>query len=141
MASSALSNTIGIPSGGDTGDVLTKTSGANYNTQWSPNTNKVCLQYTIPDPENRTYKLFQYVPVAFTLEDIYYDLDVGTCSLNVRLESVSVGGWSALSATTTEGNASATSNDSVAVGDTLDLVVSSVSSADMLSITIVGTEA
>tara|TARA_B100001057_G_C22611011_1_gene856546 strand:+ start:480 stop:905 length:426 start_codon:yes stop_codon:yes gene_type:complete len=140
MANNALSNVAGIPSGGNQGDVLTKDSGSDYDTIWSPNSNKVCLQYTIPDPENRTYKLFQYVPVAFTLEDIYYDLDVGTCSLNVRLEAVSVGGWSSLSATTTEGTASATSNDSVAVGDTLDLVVSSVSSADMLSITIVGTE-
>jgi len=140
MANSALSNTIGLPSGGDTGDVLTKTSAANYNTQWSPNSNKVCLQYTIPDPENRTYKLFQYIPVAFTIEDIYYELDAGTCTLNVRLESTSVGGWSSLAASTTEGNASASSNDDAAVGETLDLIVSSVSSADMLSITIIGTE-
>jgi len=140
MANSAVTNVGGVPEGGNQGDVLTKNTGANYDVNWTPNSNKVCLQYTIPDPENRTYKLFQYVPVAFTLEDIYYDLDAGTCSLNVRLESVSVGGWSTLSATTSEGTASATSNDSVAVGDTLDLVVSSVSSADMLSITIVGTE-
>tara|TARA_B100001778_G_scaffold334976_1_gene350074 strand:+ start:14906 stop:15253 length:348 start_codon:yes stop_codon:yes gene_type:complete len=104
------------------------------------NSSVVGLQWTIPDPENRTYKLFQYLPVNFTIEEIYYELDSGTCSLNVRLEAVSVGGFSSLSATTTEQSASASSNNDASVGETLDLVVSSVSGADMLSLTIIGTE-
>jgi hypothetical protein len=141
MASSAVSNTVGTPPGGNAGDVLTKDSGSDYDLVWQPNSNKVCLQWTIPDPENRTYKLFQYIPVAFTIETIYYDLDGGTCTINVRNEGSSVGSWGALSVSSTESNASASSNDNAAVGNTLDMIVSSVSSADMLSITIVGTEA
>ena len=98
----------------------------------------VALQLTVESPQETTYKLMQYVPAAFTIDKAVYQTTSGSITANIRINTTSVGGLSALSVTGTEAETAASSNNLVAVGDTLDIVLTSNSSAVMVSITIVG---
>ena len=99
----------------------------------------VGLNALIKDPSNYTYKILQYSPSAFFLDSIVAQTTSGTCTVNVRKEGSSVTGLSAVSVTTSESTTNSSGNNVVQVGDTLDVVVSSVSStANGLSLTLVG---
>lgn len=129
------------PSGGTTNQYLKKDSGTDYDYSWT--SNKIYMHFTIVDPAVDVYKLMQYSPVAWTIETVYHELDGGTATISIRNGSTTpsnVGGMTSMSVTTTEGSGTASSNDSVSVGNTIDVNITAVSSADMLGITIIGTQ-
>jgi hypothetical protein len=64
----------------------------------------------------------------------------GTCTLNIKIDGVSVTSLNALSATSTEASTSATGANTFSAGDTIELTVSSISSAVDLSFTVQMTE-
>jgi len=101
--------------------------------------NSVKLSYLIEEAENKTYRVELYMPLAGSLDTIYYKTLSGTCTLNVEIDGTSVTSWSALSVTSTEANTASTGADTWAGGESLTLIVTSNSSALELQITILGT--
>lgn len=88
----------------------------------------------IETPTDRTYKIKNNTTFSFDVEAASYITASGTCSLDLRINSVSIGALSALSASSGRTVTSATTNKSMAVGSNLTLTVSSNSSTDMLNI-------
>lgn len=77
-----------------------------------------------------TIPVMQYAPYAFTIDSAYYKMGAGGVTMNVRREATNITGLSSLSVTTTEANATATSGNSVAVGETVDITMTNNLSSD-----------
>lgn len=97
------------------------------------------IDWTHEQPTNDSYVICRKLPArSGSLNSIAYATDSGSCTINVTIDGTSVTSWSSLSVTSTEGTTASTGNETFSGGETLRIVVSSNSSADMLSISIAG---
>lgn len=96
------------------------------------------LQYTgmIADPVNRDYTLDQSAGFRYVIESLTIITSAGTCTAALKIDGVSVTSISAVAVTSAESVATATGANTVNVGNTLVLTVSSVTAADNLAYTI-----
>jgi hypothetical protein len=86
----------------------------------------------IESPSNKTYILEQYAKVAKTINDLTIINVSGTCTVAIKINGTDVTSLSSVSVSSVETTATATGANTVAVGDTVSLVVSSNSaSVDM----------
>lgn len=83
-----------------------------------------CFDITYPD--NDTYTLCINSRFPFAIDQLTYKTNTGTCTVSVLINGVAVTGLSSLSVTSTEQTASATAANSVAIGDDVTIVISSV---------------
>jgi hypothetical protein len=77
-------------------------------------------------PVNKTYVLSVYAVAAATIDNISIKTSAGTCTAAVTITGVNVGSLSGLSVTSTIQTVSATAPNTVNVGDTINLVLTSV---------------
>jgi hypothetical protein len=89
----------------------------------------------IETPVTGAYVLEQYAPYAYTVEWLRFQTVSGQAQITGKIDGVNITGIVSAAADTTEGAASATSNNAVAVGQTLRLDITSVSGAAKLSFT------
>ncbi len=89
-------------------------------------------------PTAKTYIITTQMPYAWTITQVAAKTRAGTCTVQVRINGTNVTGGS-VSVTTTEATSTATAANSVAANDTVDIVVTSPSSAADLSVTVNGT--
>ncbi len=89
-------------------------------------------------PTAKTYVLTTEMPFGMTITKVAAKTASGTCTVQVRINGVNVTTGS-VNATSTEATSTPTAANVVAANDTVDIVVSSVSSAADLSVTISGT--
>ena len=101
--------------------------------------NVVKLSYLIGTPSNKDYVVELHIPFVSTLETIHAETASGTCTLNVKINTTSVTGWSALAVTSTPSTATATAANVTAVGNRLVLTISASSTPVDLAVTILGT--
>ena len=96
------------------------------------------MQIPVPisNPEEKTYTLLINSRFPFTVEDVTYVTGAGTCSIAVQINNSNVGGLGALAATTTETTTSSTTDKTVAAGDDLKIILSSISGVEALTINI-----
>lgn len=90
----------------------------------------------IETPTAKTYTLIEKAQYACTINSLAYKLSAGTATLAVQIAGVNVTSLSSLSATTTQGETSATGAQSVAAGNRVTLIVTSPSSAADLAFTL-----
>lgn len=98
----------------------------------------VDLPFLHESPSNKTYPIMLKARAAFTLTEVAAKTTSGTCSIQVTIDGVNCTGGS-LAVTSTEGSSAITANNSVAAGQTVAIVVSSVTSAVDLQVSIGGT--
>lgn len=109
---------------GNDGDVIGKTSG-----EWTAVDELPYFSGFIPGAvADDTYVLVLKARRAFTIVRLVSDLVSGSCTLNLQIDGVSVTGISAVSQSTSELSTSATAANSVAVDQTVTLIVSGGSS-------------
>lgn len=89
-------------------------------------------------PTAKTYVLTTQMPYGMTITQVAAKTASGTCTVQVRINGTNVTGGS-VSVTSTEATSTATAANVVAANDTVDVVVTSPSSAADLSVTINGT--
>lgn len=85
--------------------------------------------------ENADYQLFRNAPWAFTVKTITTKCSTGTCTVTTKINTTAVGG-SANSASTSEDIKTPTSPNAGAIGDDLMVTLSSNSSCEWLSVTV-----
>lgn len=90
----------------------------------------------IAAPTDTTIYLDQYASYAYNINTLVTQMDSGTCSIALKINGTNVTSISAHSATSSEVTSTATAAYSVAVGDTVTMVISSSSSPDDLRWTI-----
>lgn len=90
----------------------------------------------IEAPQDKTYTLDLYAIDARTINTLAIKTTTGTCTVALEIDGVSVTGISAVSVSSVETTATATALNSVSIGQTLTMVVSSISSATDLVFTI-----
>lgn len=83
----------------------------------------------IESPSAKTYTLEQYAEFAYTINRITIDMGAGTATAKLTIDGVDVTGCTSISASTTESTTNCTAANSVSVGNTVALVVTSPSSA------------
>ncbi|CAN1724439.1 conserved protein of unknown function [Hyphomicrobium sp. 1Nfss2.1] len=89
-------------------------------------------------PEDKTYAVIQKASQAFTITEVTTRCTAGTATVTITINGTNLGG-TANSASTTEQSQAHSSANAVAAGDTVAIVVSSTSSAEMLTVDIAGT--
>lgn len=89
-------------------------------------------------PTAKTYVLTTQMPYGMTITQVAAKTASGTCTVQARINGVNVTGG-VVNVTSTEGTGTATAANTVAANDTVDIVVSSVSSPVDLSVTLIGT--
>lgn len=94
--------------------------------------------WLIEYPEAKDYRVVLNADLARTITKVTTRSSAGTCTLTVKINSTALGG-SVNSVSTTEQSQVHSSANAVAVGDDIVLAPSSVSSAEMVSVTISGT--
>ena len=92
----------------------------------------------IEAPTNKTYVVLLKARFAFTITEVTAKTASGTCTVQVTIEGTNVTGGS-VSVTSTEASSTATAANTVAVGNTVAIVVTSNSSAANLQVDIGGT--
>jgi hypothetical protein len=92
------------------------------------------IQFTLPTGANKTYVLLQSARFGFTIDKAYYDTESGTITANVKINTTSVTSLSALSLSSTPGNATASGANTVAADDTVNLTLSSNAAGVMVSL-------
>lgn len=92
------------------------------------------LQFLLEAGADNTYTLVQSARFPFSIDAAYYQTDAGTISANVRINTTSVTGLSALSLSSTPGSANASAANEVAVGDKVNIVFSSNSAGTFVSV-------
>lgn len=85
-------------------------------------------------PSNKTYRVLEKSPIALTITEFTTKLAAGTCTAKLQINGVDVTGGS-ISTTTAQQSTTPSAANVVAAGDTVSLVVGSVSSAADLSFT------
>jgi hypothetical protein len=90
---------------------------------------EIGLHAFVEAPTAKTYVLALYAGVACTINNLRAKTVSGTCTVNIRINGVSVTGLSAVAITSVESSTNASGANAVAVGDTIEFVVSSISSA------------
>ena len=94
--------------------------------------------WLIEEPKDKTYTVAQKVARACTITEVTTRCTAGTATVTIKINGTSLGG-TANSASTTEQSQSHSSANEVAAGDTVTIVVSSTSGAEMISVSIAGT--
>ncbi len=79
----------------------------------------------IESPKDRTYTLILKATKSYTVNSITTKLASGTLTAAVKIDGVDVTGLSSISVTSTELDSVATGANSISVGNTLTIVVSS----------------
>jgi hypothetical protein len=92
------------------------------------------MQFNISAGDALEYTLMEYATFAFTVNKAYYKTTSGTITANVKKNGTSITGLSALSLTSTQNNASGSSNNAIAVSDKITCAFSSNSSAVVVSV-------
>ncbi len=82
------------------------------------------------------YAIELYAEFPFTINRMKIIAGAGTCTANLKINSTSVTGISAVSVTTTIATATATAANTVAVGDKITLTLSSSTTLDYLQTTV-----
>lgn len=95
---------------------------------------KFTMQMVLEAGANNTYEFQRSARFAFTINAAYYDTVAGSITANVKINSTSVTGLSALSISTSPSNATATAANSVSVGDIVSVTFTSNSSATFVSL-------
>jgi hypothetical protein len=90
----------------------------------------------IEAPTAKTYTLCQYATTAGTIENLIAKLSSGTCTVAVKINGTDVTGLAAVAVTSAESITAATAARTIAVGDTITAVVSSVSSPADLALVV-----
>lgn len=97
--------------------------------------NKFGIQFNLDHGIDASFTLDQYAAFPYMIHSAVYQTSSGTITANVKINGTSITGLSALSLTSSEGGpTSATAANSVAVGDTLSVTLSSNSTALKLSL-------
>lgn len=94
------------------------------------------INYVVETPSDKLYMILNNSAFTFEIVNISVKTTSGTCTLDFRYNSVSVGGCDAIAASSTRAVTTATSNNSFSLGGNLTVTVSSNSSTDMLSIAV-----
>lgn len=94
--------------------------------------------WLIEFPEAKDYKVVVDAAVARTITEVTTICSAGTATLTVKINTTALGG-TANSVSTSEQSQSHSSSNAVAAGDDIVLTLSSVSSAEMVSVKISGT--
>lgn len=92
-------------------------------------------------PTAKTYILDQSAAYAYTINTLIVATASGTCTAAVKINGTNVTGISAVSVSSTPATGTASAANSVAIGDKVTLVLSSISSAADLSFTLKVTRA
>lgn len=92
------------------------------------------INYVIETPSDRLYMVLNNSAFSFDIVNVSVKTSAGTCTLDCRYNSVSIGGLDALAASSTRVLTPSTSNNAFAVGGNLTVTVSDNDSADMLSL-------
>ena len=90
----------------------------------------------IETPTAKTYYLDQYAEFAYTINRITIDMSAGTATAKLTIDGVDVTSCTSISASTTEATTTCTGANSVAVGNTVALVITSPSSAADFAFTV-----
>lgn len=90
----------------------------------------------IETADDKTYILDQYASAAYTINSLYIKSASGTCTAKLTIDGSDVTGISSVSVSSSEASATATAANSVSIGDTVALVISSNSSAEDVSFTV-----
>lgn len=99
-------------------------------------TTKFTLTLNLVAGDEGTYYFTLYAPVAFTIDAATYRTTSGTISGNVRINTTSVTSLSSLSLSSSTNSTNATGANSVSIGDTVNVVFTSNSSATYPVITL-----
>lgn len=91
--------------------------------------NTAFLPGMIESPSNKTYTIDQYSIDARTLNTLAIKTSSGTCTVDIKIDGTTVTGLGALSISSVETIATASGLNTVAIGQTITLVVSSNSSS------------
>lgn len=94
------------------------------------------ITFQLDEGDDDTFTLHQYASFEYTVDKAYYKTDSGTITAAIKIDGTNITGLSALSLSSTEGNATASGLNTVNVGDTLTVVTSSDSSATNAVITL-----
>lgn len=97
------------------------------------------IQIWEPAPAAGTVVLLQYAPYPFTINSLVRKTESGSVQASVQINGTNVTGLAALTADSTERTTNATAANTVAVGDTVTMVLASPSSPVNLSMTLLGT--
>jgi hypothetical protein len=97
---------------------------------------EIGLHAFVEAPTAKTYVLALHAGVACTIDTLVAKTASGTCTINVRINGVSVTGLSAVAVSSVESSTNSSGANSVSVGDTIEFVVSSVSSPTDLQISL-----
>lgn len=94
--------------------------------------------WLIEYPENKSYRVVVNAALARTITSVTARSSAGTCTMTVNINATPLGG-TANSVTSTESTQTHTSANAVAVGDDIVLTVTSNSSSENVSVTMIGT--
>jgi hypothetical protein len=94
--------------------------------------------WLIEAPDDKAYVVIQKAAYAFTITEVTTITAAGSCTVTVEINGTPLGG-TANSATTSEQSQEHSSANAVAVGDTVEIVVSSNSDAESLTVDIAAT--
>ena len=96
------------------------------------------LQYplSIQNPQAATYRLVTNSRWPFTIDQMTVQTDAGTLTGNLKIEVTSVTGLDAVAATSTESTATATAAKNLAVGENLNLTLSSIAGVGWLYVNV-----
>jgi hypothetical protein len=92
------------------------------------------IQFTLPTGANGTYVLVQKASFGFTIDAVVHDTASGSITCAVQIDGTAVGSASALTVDSTETETTTGSPKTVSAGNTVQLVLSSNSSALGVSI-------
>lgn len=130
----ALSDvSIGTPA---SGQVLTHNG-----TQWINSAPTFAIQMGLSVGENSELTICEYAVSPFVVQKAYFKTTAGTITANIKKNGTSITGLGALSLTTTQGNATATALNTVAVGNKLTVALTSNAGATVISILLECTKA
>ena len=86
------------------------------------------IDFESVEPGDDTITLRLYAHYAFTINELRIKTASGTCTVAVKIDGTDVTGISAVAVSSTEATGTATAANSVSVGQTVTLVISSSSS-------------
>ena len=93
-------------------------------------------EWLFETPYDRTYILDLSAKYAYTVQNATVKTDSGTATLAFTIEGVNITSMSAVAASSVEATATSSAANSVAIGNTVALVVSSSAAPDNLAITL-----
>lgn len=126
-------SSIGSPPDGDANWVLIVGGGGDGAAGASADSS---INAFIESPTAKTYVMALYMNRAGTIASLVAKTASGTVTCNVRINGVSVTGLSAVAVTSVESTTNSSGANTFAIGDTIEVVCSSVSSAADLQLSV-----